>query len=90
MHLHGQHFWEFSLLYFWQRCLPPRYTPLFSWFTFENLDESPLQRAIRNQGKPAEYAPIFLLILYFAKASKFEPTTIDLYRSIFFWSLNTL
>ena len=65
------------------RIIALRGNPAFNWFGFGNLGDVSLQRAIRGHGNLIEYAPIFLILLYFVKTSEFSVTAIHWYGSVF-------
>ena len=53
------------------RVIALRGNPAFNWFSFRNQGDISLQRAIRGHGNLTEYAPIFLILLYFVEKSGF-------------------
>ena len=65
------------------RVIALRGNPAFKWFGFGNLGDVSLQRAIRGHGNLIEYAPIFLILLYFVETSGFSVTAIHWYGSVF-------
>ena len=77
-----------SLLGIWHivlslRVIALRGNPAFKWFAFGNLGEISLQRAIRGHGNLTEYAPIFLILLYFVEASSIDVNSVHWYGSVF-------
>ena len=65
------------------RVIALRGNPIFNWFGFGNRGDVSLQRAIRGHGNLIEYAPIFLILLYFVETSGFSVTAIHWYGSVF-------
>ena len=65
------------------RVIALRGNPAFNWFGFGNRSEISLQRAIRGHGNLTEFAPIFLILLYFVETSGFSVTAIHWYGSVF-------
>ena len=65
------------------RVIALRGNPAFRWFSFGNLGEISLQRAIRGHGNLTEYAPIFLILLYFVEASSIDVNSVHWYGSVF-------
>ena len=65
------------------RVIALRGNPAFKWFSFRNKGENSLQRAIRGHSNLTEYAPIFLILLYFVEAAKFDTTAVHWYGSVF-------
>ena len=65
------------------RVIALRGNPAFNWFTFRNQGDISLQRAIRGHGNLTEYAPIFLILLYFVEKSGFDVTAVHWYGSVF-------
>ena len=65
------------------RVIALRGSPAFNWFTFRSQGDIPLQRAIRGHGNLTEYAPIFLILLYFVEKSGFDVTAVHWYGSVF-------
>ena len=65
------------------RVIALRGNPAFKWFAFGNLGEISLQRAIRGHGNLTEYAPIFLILLYFVEASIIDVNSVHWYGSVF-------
>jgi uncharacterized membrane protein YecN with MAPEG domain len=65
------------------RVIALRGNPAFRWFSFGNLGEISLPRAIRGHGNLTEYAPIFLILLYFTEASGLVATSVHCYGSVF-------
>jgi uncharacterized membrane protein YecN with MAPEG domain len=65
------------------RVIALRGNPAFKWFSFGNLGDISLQRAIRGHGNLTEYAPFFLILLYFVEASGLDVTSVHWYGSVF-------
>ena len=65
------------------RVIALRGSPAFNWFSFRNQGDISLQRAIRGHGNLTEYAPILLILLYFAEKSGFDVTAVHWYGSVF-------
>ena len=65
------------------RVIALRGNPAFIWFSFRNQGDMSLQRAIRGHGNLTEYAPIFLILLYFVEKSGFDVTAVHWYGSVF-------
>jgi len=65
------------------RVVALRGNPAFNWFSFGNLGDVSLQRAIRGHGNLIEYAPIFLILIYFVEISGFSVTAIHWYGLVF-------
>ena len=65
------------------RVIALRGNPAFNWFSFRNQGDISLQRAIRGHGNLTEYAPIFLILLYFVEKSGFGVTAVHWYGSVF-------
>lgn len=65
------------------RVIALRGNPAFKWFAFNTIGDSTLQRAIRAHGNLTEYAPMFLILLYFIEAAGFTPAAIHWYGSAF-------
>ena len=54
------------------RVIAVRGNPLFKFFAFKSDDEFTLERVIRGHSNLIEYAPIFLILLYFFEISDFN------------------
>ena len=65
------------------RVIALRGSPAFNWFSFGNLGDVSLQRAIRGHGNLIEYAPFFLILLYVVETSGFSVRAIHWYGSVF-------
>ena len=65
------------------RVIALRGSPAFIWFSFRNQGDISLQRAIRGHGNLTEYAPIFLILLYFVEKSGFDVAAVHWYGSVF-------
>ena len=65
------------------RVIALRGNPAFNWFTFRNQGDISLQRAVRGHGNLTEYAPIFLILLYFVENSGFDVAAVHWYGSVF-------
>ena len=65
------------------RVIALRGSPAFIWFSFRNQGDISLQRAVRGHGNLTEYAPIFLILLYFVENSGFDVAAVHWYGSVF-------
>ena len=63
----------FLLLVLSARIIALRGNKTLSFFAFNNLGELTLNRSIRAQGNLAEYAPIFLILLFIAEYNGSHP-----------------
>ena len=54
------------------RVIAARGNPAFKFFTFKSDDKFTLERVIRGHSNLIEYAPIFLILLYFFEIAKFD------------------
>ena len=65
------------------RVIALRGSPAFIWFSFRNQGDISLQRAVRGHRNLTEYAPIFLILLYFVEKSGFDVAAVHWYGSVF-------
>ena len=65
------------------RVIAARGNPTFKFFTLKSDDEFTLERVIRGHSNLIEYAPIFLILLYFFEIAKFDLFYVHAYGFIF-------
>ena len=65
------------------RVIAARGNPTFKFFTFKSDNEFTLERVIRGHSNLIEYAPIFLILLYFFEIAEFKLFYVHVFGLIF-------
>lgn len=65
------------------RVIAARGNPVFKFFTLKSDDKFTLERVIRGHSNLIEYAPIFLILLYFFEIAEFNSFYVHTFGFIF-------